>query len=84
MANQEQLKILEQGVDAWNQWRGRNPDIVLDLSNIDTVNLCIEGIDLAGIHLASVNLSRFRLVGLNLCEADLWFSTSQNHSEECL
>ena len=32
MANEEQLRILKQGVDAWNEWREEHPDIQQDLS----------------------------------------------------
>ena len=35
MANQEHLKILQQGVDAWNEWRRENPEIKPDLSGAD-------------------------------------------------
>ena len=32
MANEEQLRILGQGVDAWNKWRKEHPDIRADFS----------------------------------------------------
>ena len=32
MADEEHLRILRQGVDAWNEWRSRHPDIRPDLS----------------------------------------------------
>jgi uncharacterized protein YjbI with pentapeptide repeats len=32
MANQEQLEILKQGVEAWNKWRKENGTIKVDLS----------------------------------------------------
>ena len=32
MANEEQLSILKQGVDVWNQWRGKNIQGEIDLS----------------------------------------------------
>jgi hypothetical protein len=35
MANPEHLKILERGVDAWNEWRKEHPEIVPDLSEAD-------------------------------------------------
>ena len=31
MANEEHLKILRLGVEAWNAWRGENPEITPDL-----------------------------------------------------
>jgi hypothetical protein len=41
MANQEQVEILKQGVEAWNKWREKNPSIKIDLSYTDfrTANL---------------------------------------------
>ena len=30
MANEEHVKILEQGVEAWNSWRDENPDVLPD------------------------------------------------------
>lgn len=35
MANQEHLDLLKQGVDTWNQWRKKWPNIQLDLSRAD-------------------------------------------------
>jgi len=35
MANEEHLKILKQGVEAWNKWREENPDIEPDLFELD-------------------------------------------------
>jgi len=31
MANEDQLALLRQGVEAWNNWRFRNPDVEIDL-----------------------------------------------------
>ncbi len=31
MANKEHLAILKQGVDAWNNWRKQDPDVMPDL-----------------------------------------------------
>jgi hypothetical protein len=33
MANEEHLAQLQQGVEAWNQWREQRPGIQPDLSN---------------------------------------------------
>ncbi len=35
MANEEHLKILKQGVEAWNEWREKNPKITPGLSKAD-------------------------------------------------
>jgi uncharacterized protein YjbI with pentapeptide repeats len=35
MANPEHLKILEKGIEAWNQWRKEYPDLEPDLSEAD-------------------------------------------------
>lgn len=32
MANEEQLKVLKQGVEVWNKWREENPKTAIDLS----------------------------------------------------
>jgi len=35
MANQEQLDILKQGVEVWNEWRAENLGVHIDLREAD-------------------------------------------------
>ncbi len=65
MANESHLALLKQGVDAWNQWRKKHPDIQPDLRGAN-----LRGVDLQGIHFGSVNpLPNFD--GADLRETDL-------------
>jgi len=66
MANPEHLAILKQGVEAWNQWRRRLPNVEVDLARAD-----LEDERLIGINFHSVNLKRATLRGANLSQADL-------------
>jgi uncharacterized protein YjbI with pentapeptide repeats len=61
MADEEQLRILRQGVYAWNEWR--------ELQSINAVDL--SEADLSGAYLCGANLSRAHLWGTNLRRADL-------------
>ena len=54
MANQEQLDILKQGVQAWNQWR-REASKYTYRPNLSDANL--SGADLSGADLNDANLS---------------------------
>jgi uncharacterized protein YjbI with pentapeptide repeats len=80
MANQEQLRILKQGVDVWNQWRSENIYLEIDLSNSDfhaefpdpylkKANLI--GANLINVNLSGADLSGVRLTGANFREANL-------------
>ena len=76
MANREHLKILKEGVEAWNKWRRENPDIVPDLSGADLseTNLSKANLiraNLSGADLSETNLSQADLMGTNLSVADL-------------
>jgi uncharacterized protein YjbI with pentapeptide repeats len=61
MANEEQLGILKQGVEAWNAWREAH-DIDIDLSGADfsRASLGREGAMLNGASLKRVNLGLAR------------------------
>lgn len=78
MANQEHLKILKKGVQAWNQWRRENPEIWVDLYKVDldkdTFNQAhsVGGIDLRGINFINTDLRYAQFGGwADLTNADL-------------
>ncbi len=86
MANEEQLAILKQGVDVWNQWRKENPDVEIDLgyANLGSSKFLQEAlstgkhfsladvaVDLSGINLSQANLNFVDLYAVNLSSANL-------------
>ena len=73
MANQEQLSMLKQGVNVWNEWLSKNSHIDLvtgpfipDLSGAD-----LRDAELSGANLSYVNLQRAVLTGTKLVGAAL-------------
>ena len=77
MANPEHLKILKQGVKAWNKWRKENSGIRPDLTeaNLSGVNLTganLSGVNLRQTNLREANLSKANLTKANLYKADLY------------
>ena len=76
VANEEHLKILKAGVDAWNSWRWRNPGLQPDLNAVNVHGEDISVANLAGVNLSNANLcgailSRAHLYEANLIQADL-------------
>jgi uncharacterized protein YjbI with pentapeptide repeats len=72
VANEEHLKILRQGVAAWNDWRGKNPELLLpDLREVDLHGAYLSGADLHRAHLDGANFHRADLSKANLSWADL-------------
>lgn len=71
MANEGQLKILLQGITAWNKWRSEYPEKEIDLYNSDLGKLNLRGADLNNANLCAVNLSESDLHRANLHGADL-------------
>jgi hypothetical protein len=59
MADEEQLYILQQGVDAWNEWREEHPYVKVELS----------GALLNRMHLNDANFSEGNLFKADLSEA---------------
>jgi uncharacterized protein YjbI with pentapeptide repeats len=71
MASAEQLSILKQGVEAWNEWRAKNIYVYADLNEADLSGADLRGVDLRIAHLRRANLVGADLRGANLSEADL-------------
>ena len=67
MASEEQLAILKQGVDVWNQWREKNSETEIDLAGAD-----FHEQDLSKINLSSAHLDLADFVAANLTEANLY------------
>ena len=51
MANQEHVKVVTQGPEAFDRWRAHNPDTALDLEGAD-----LSGVDLRGSKIRNANL----------------------------
>jgi len=66
MANDEHVRLLKQGVAAWNAWRDENPDIHPKLLEAN-----LNEADLLGANLSRANLWEANLSGANLSEANL-------------
>jgi uncharacterized protein YjbI with pentapeptide repeats len=72
MANPEHLRILEQGVEAWNEWRSQNEGIRPDLREADLSDTNLSEANLSEANLASTDFSRANLTRANLTEAAVW------------
>ena len=71
MANEEQLKLLLQSVEQWNDWKGKNFGVEIDLSEADLTGANLIKADLTGANLTGANLIGASLKAVNLSEADL-------------
>src|SRR5688500_16162683 len=85
MANPKQLKILLQGVEEWNRWRGHHPKSKIDLkaavlSTLDLRHANLSHVDLSYSDLKHTELSYANLSESNLSFADL--SESSLHAAE--
>jgi hypothetical protein len=79
----EQLDLLGQGVEIWNQWREEHPEIMPSLfeANLDTCNLSganFSGAYLVGAYLRGANLRGANLSRAYLSRADLWGTDLSN------
>lgn len=66
VANEDHLRILRQGVSAWNRWREDNPGVRPDLREAD-----LHGASLNAANLIEADLEEARLSTTYLIEADL-------------
>src|SRR5262245_60855022 len=75
MANPEHLEILDQGVEAWNQWRKDNLKVFPDLREANLLRADLSGANLSGANLHWANLSRANISGTNISNARIGWST---------
>jgi len=85
MANKEQLEILKSGVQAWNQWRGANPKIEIDLEKAELSSAKLQRANLSRINLSQAmfikaDLHGTDLTGSNLFKADFTMANLRNAS----
>ena len=66
MTNEEHLRILRTGVQAWNVWRESRPYIKPDFSGADLRKLNFSGANLRGARFHMVNLKKANLSNANL------------------
>ncbi len=71
MANKQHLKILRQGLEAWNEWRRKNPGIKPDLRLADLRSADLFQANLSGANLSGANFNSARLGLADLHDADL-------------
>lgn len=69
MANEEHLALLKQGVEQWNEWRKRHPEMQPDLYRADLSRTDLSNIDLSGMFIGRAKLSETNLQGANLSGA---------------
>ncbi len=71
MANEEHVRILKQGVEAWNDWRKKNPGKKPDLTLADLKKIRLRRVDFDQIDLTWAQLGGAELEGVSLLRADL-------------
>jgi uncharacterized protein YjbI with pentapeptide repeats len=74
MAKQEQIDILQQGVETWNRWRQEHPDVQPNLQKVYFRQADLRGINLQGARLNDSNLSVANLSDANLSDSQIYRS----------
>jgi uncharacterized protein YjbI with pentapeptide repeats len=78
MANAEQVDILLQGVQAWNQWRGKSQLMIPDFTKAILGAADLRGADLRMADVSRADLSDADLSDADLSDADLRSARLQN------
>jgi len=71
MVNKKHLQIIRQGVDAWNEWRRKNPELRPNLRGADLHEADLYEADLSEADLGKANLTQANLGGANLGFAEV-------------
>ena len=82
MANPDHLKILQQGVEVWNDWRTKEPLVLPDLHEANLGKADLGDANLSEANLIRANLREARLIGATLSEANL--SGADLRKAQCL
>jgi hypothetical protein len=69
--DEEQLKIIREGVEVWNRWRAQNPHEVPALRTADLFNCKLSQANLENAYLPRAMLAEASQEGVNLIGADL-------------
>ena len=90
MANDDHLKILQQGVEVWNEWRKTGEGVKADLTGADLSLQELDRVDFSEVDLCEANLvasslrtadlTSARLAFANLCGTDLTHATLKRAS----
>ncbi len=64
-------RLIESGVDQWNQWRHQNPNQSPDLRGVDLTSSYLFEINLMGSDLRGADLRRACLIGADFSQANL-------------
>jgi len=71
MADEEHVDLLKQGVEVWNKWRQKTPDIKADLHDADLSGADLDRANLGGAKLNGADLGGAILNSASLSSADL-------------
>lgn len=71
MADLAHLRKLDEGVKEWNDWRSKNPELSIDLSEVSLQERTLSGINLSGANLRDSNLRVARFENANFTNANL-------------
>lgn len=72
MANQEQIALLSQGVEVWNEWRKDHPEVPINLSRANLTDIDLRAANLHKAIMIGANFMGANLSQANLCEVSLW------------
>jgi uncharacterized protein YjbI with pentapeptide repeats len=71
MADVNQHRIIKEGVEVWNYWREKYPEVEVDLSEVDLSGAILNEANFSRAFLFGVNFSNAELKGVNLSNSDL-------------
>jgi uncharacterized protein YjbI with pentapeptide repeats len=76
MSDPQHMSILNQGVEAWNEWRDQNPSVIPNLKRANLRGYVLDGVNFRGVNLRwtilhKASLRNADLGGTILANADL-------------